>query len=817
MSVFDALTDPGTDALLGLAQGFGAASMPTRMPTPFGAVLGQGVGGMQQGLATGQALRRGDIQNQQAQIGLNWYKNMQNPQGQGGGMGSTMGAPAVNANGQYITSPQTLSSLAMMLAGQGKDPSGPLKLLESYATSGVAMGPNGNAFSVPGANAATAAHNYAAAGGTKQGEQPYVPPQEYTIQVPDSQGRAPGAAGYTPTLQKTYLTAQQANAGTSPQGGSTMSPADTSLPRGIRNNNPLNLEFREGQPGVQGSDGRFGVYPTMEDGVASNAHQLLRYGQQGVNTINGIAAKWAPAPENDPSKYAQKVSMLTGLPTDKPLNLSDPQTMTRLISGMGQVENGQMIEPGAVSRGVGMAFGAGPRAVPAALAAPGGTPPQASAASPAPVQVAGPGAPSQPGFAPLAANAAAPGVTPPAGGGGGAPLQPGGPPMQRDASGLPVAGGPAPLQVQMPQSGALPGGGMAGAPILTPQQTSDTAVNQATRIAQAQAAADWDKPIVTRAGVIRKDPTTGAITEVYRQPEYHETIDPATGREYPSFVQPNENGTLTVMGGPPVPQGQVPPTKLGPGEHELMQGSAKDFIEEGKQRYNGAATALTQLDQLDANIAALNEAGWSSTGAGANAKMGLSKWANSVSSTLGGPPIVPPDKIGYWEDAIKLQKQFGAAQSRALGSHEAAQITNMMVGASPGAENTASGYLGVSSGNHEVNNREMDNYSFQNHWAQTHGGNLIGAEAAFNKTYTPEMYGDRAISMVKPFNVKVDVNDPNGLQEFNKQTQQYLPGTRVMINGNPDIVKIVPARTDAPIPPYIQRLFMQPQGAPNGR
>lgn len=59
----DALLDPGVQALGGMAQGFAQAAMPTRMPTPFGAVLGAGVGGLTQGAGTGLQLQKLGMEN----------------------------------------------------------------------------------------------------------------------------------------------------------------------------------------------------------------------------------------------------------------------------------------------------------------------------------------------------------------------------------------------------------------------------------------------------------------------------------------------------------------------------------------------------------------------------------------------------------------------------------------------------------------------------------------------------------------------------------------------------------------------------------
>lgn len=157
--------------------------------------------------------------------------------------------------------------------------------------------------------------------------------------------------------------------------GATPAPNPT-LPRGLRNNNPLNLEFVPGQ-GANASDGRFGVYPTMEAGVAANVRQLQSYqNDRGLNTISAIVNRWAPPGENDSSGYAIQVAKLMGVKPNAPLNLSDPQQATRLVMAMGQVENGQMLDHGAVQRGVQMAFTPGALPSGASGAAPAPRPPQ---------------------------------------------------------------------------------------------------------------------------------------------------------------------------------------------------------------------------------------------------------------------------------------------------------------------------------------------------------------------------------------------------------------------------------------------------------
>lgn len=61
-------------------------------------------------------------------------------------------------------------------------------------------------------------------------------------------------------------------------------PGDPSLPRGIRNNNPLNIEagtFTSSQPGYVGSDGRFARFETPEAGVAA-ANTLLDHTREST-------------------------------------------------------------------------------------------------------------------------------------------------------------------------------------------------------------------------------------------------------------------------------------------------------------------------------------------------------------------------------------------------------------------------------------------------------------------------------------------------------------------------------------------------------
>lgn len=127
--------------------------------------------------------------------------------------------------------------------------------------------------------------------------------------------------------------------------------ATDALPRGIRNNNPLNIEaggFTQGQPGFQGSDGRFARFQNPDQGIAAADKLLQVYANKhGLNTPSGIIGRWAPASDNNNvQSYAGRVAKALGSAPDAPLNMQDPAVRQRLIAAMAEVENGRPIQMG---------------------------------------------------------------------------------------------------------------------------------------------------------------------------------------------------------------------------------------------------------------------------------------------------------------------------------------------------------------------------------------------------------------------------------------------------------------------------------------
>ncbi len=118
-------------------------------------------------------------------------------------------------------------------------------------------------------------------------------------------------------------------------------------PRGIRNNNPGNLNFakQDGATLEAGANGRFAVFKTMSDGVSALADQLARYNAKGINTIEAIIEKYAPKKDgNNTAAYIKNLSKSLGIsPKDTIDLMKHPEMMEKLMQGIIQIENGKTI------------------------------------------------------------------------------------------------------------------------------------------------------------------------------------------------------------------------------------------------------------------------------------------------------------------------------------------------------------------------------------------------------------------------------------------------------------------------------------------
>jgi len=122
-------------------------------------------------------------------------------------------------------------------------------------------------------------------------------------------------------------------------------PGDSSQPRGIRNNNPGNINYGEfarsqGSTGAEAA-GRFAVFQTAQDGLNALGALLRSYAARGIDTIRSIISKYAPAGENNTEGYIANVAKRLGFGSDAHLNLSDPRLLAGLEQAIVQFENGK--------------------------------------------------------------------------------------------------------------------------------------------------------------------------------------------------------------------------------------------------------------------------------------------------------------------------------------------------------------------------------------------------------------------------------------------------------------------------------------------
>ncbi|CAI1594028.1 lytic transglycosylase [Serratia fonticola] len=122
-------------------------------------------------------------------------------------------------------------------------------------------------------------------------------------------------------------------------------------PRGIRNNNPGNLNY-VGQNGAQLEDHatpRFAKFKTAFDGFTALGKQIKAYytgtskaaGYQKLQSVEDIISRFAPPKENNTQKYIDKLSKMMGVGRGETLNIHDPQVLAMLMNGITQIENGK--------------------------------------------------------------------------------------------------------------------------------------------------------------------------------------------------------------------------------------------------------------------------------------------------------------------------------------------------------------------------------------------------------------------------------------------------------------------------------------------
>jgi len=118
--------------------------------------------------------------------------------------------------------------------------------------------------------------------------------------------------------------------------------------RNWRNNNPGNIEYGDyaKKHGAIGTDGRFAIFPSMDDGYSAQS-SLLQTKNYKNKTLSEAISRYAPKDENNTQAYIDSVTKATGVSADTPMSSLDASTLNSIVKAMSQYEG---MKSGDVSR-----------------------------------------------------------------------------------------------------------------------------------------------------------------------------------------------------------------------------------------------------------------------------------------------------------------------------------------------------------------------------------------------------------------------------------------------------------------------------------
>lgn len=131
-----------------------------------------------------------------------------------------------------------------------------------------------------------------------------------------------------------------------------------SVPRGIRNNNPLNIRHGNVWLGEvkNPTDPEFEQFVSMEYGLRAGFIILRRYIRRyHHDTVASIISTWAPACENNVDSYISHVSSIMSIDPNCQLKFEDKDVMVSLVCAMVMHECGVNIDPKKASMGYDLA------------------------------------------------------------------------------------------------------------------------------------------------------------------------------------------------------------------------------------------------------------------------------------------------------------------------------------------------------------------------------------------------------------------------------------------------------------------------------
>lgn len=115
------------------------------------------------------------------------------------------------------------------------------------------------------------------------------------------------------------------------------------MPRGIRNNNPLNIRIGNTWLGEvpNPTDSDFEQFVSPVYGLRAAFVILRRYiNRYHRDTLPLIIHAWAPSSENNTENYISFVSHAAGIDREQILSFDDSKTMCAMVKAMAKMETG---------------------------------------------------------------------------------------------------------------------------------------------------------------------------------------------------------------------------------------------------------------------------------------------------------------------------------------------------------------------------------------------------------------------------------------------------------------------------------------------
>ena len=142
--------------------------------------------------------------------------------------------------------------------------------------------------------------------------------------------------------------------------------AKDTTPRGLRNNNPLNLRISKNAwlgKVEKNTDGAFEQFTAMEYGIRAamrNIQTIVRRNERAgkQTTVKSLVHTWAPSSDgNNEAAYVKSIADRTGIQPYDTIDIKKKSHFCLLVWAMAWVENGQQISMGRVESAYYLAFG----------------------------------------------------------------------------------------------------------------------------------------------------------------------------------------------------------------------------------------------------------------------------------------------------------------------------------------------------------------------------------------------------------------------------------------------------------------------------